>query len=81
MPRRLALAVVAPLASALSVVTPTNWTSGNQAVLQWNPVAGDPQTFSVELVNTAFNNEFAIANNVPTGQLSLTTTLPIVPPG
>ncbi|THH08477.1 hypothetical protein EW145_g2687 [Phellinidium pouzarii] len=76
------LAIVAPLVSALTITTPSGWTSGGLANITWTAVAGDPQTFSIELVNTVFHNSFGIANNVQTGAMQITNLeLPIVPPG
>ncbi|KAL5533608.1 hypothetical protein ACEPAG_68 [Sanghuangporus baumii] len=73
------LALIAPLVSALTIETPTGWTSGGPATINWTAVQGDPQSFSIELINNAFNRQFALANNVATGSLSASMTLPIVP--
>ncbi|KAI5118580.1 hypothetical protein M0805_004196 [Coniferiporia weirii] len=75
------LSLAVPFVSALSITTPTNWTSGGQAVIQWAPVAGDTQSFSIELTNDVFHKTFAIANNIQTGELQLSLELPIVPVG
>jgi hypothetical protein len=37
--------------------------------------------FSIELVNADFNDAFAIANNVPTSQGTITVTMPTIPVG
>jgi hypothetical protein len=76
----LALAA-APLSSALTIDTPTNWTSGGQAVISWENAQGDPSTWSFELINVVFNDAFAIANNVDPSSSPLTIELPIVPAG
>ncbi|EDR01117.1 uncharacterized protein LACBIDRAFT_312424 [Laccaria bicolor S238N-H82] len=75
------LAFVAPLVSALTVSNPTNPTSGGQMTISWTTAAGDPDSFSIELINTSFNNAFAIANNVDPSTGSITLTLPVVPVG
>ncbi|KAL5519585.1 hypothetical protein ACEPAH_1268 [Sanghuangporus vaninii] len=73
------LALIAPLVSALTIETPTGLTSGGPATINWTAVQGDTQTFSIELINNAFNRQFALANNVETGSLTISLTLPIVP--
>jgi len=75
------VAIVAPLASALTLQTPTGATSGGQVTLAWTSDSGDPNTWSFELLNTAFHNAFAIANNVDPSTQVLTLSLPIVPVG
>ncbi|KIM35610.1 hypothetical protein M413DRAFT_20729 [Hebeloma cylindrosporum] len=76
-----ALALVAPLASALILSIPEAPTSGGQMTIKWTNEPNDPETWSFELINTAFNNAFAIANNVNPSASSLTLTIPIVPVG
>ena len=78
---RSALALVAPLVSALTVTTSINWTNAGPSVVEWTAAAGDPQTFDVELINQQFNSQFALANNIPTSQGSLSLNLPQVPVG
>jgi len=75
------LTLVAPLASALVLQIPENPTSGGQINVKWTNEPNDPETWSFELINTAFNNAFAIANNVDPSASSLTLTLPVVPVG
>jgi len=75
------LALVAPLASALVVQIPENPTSGGQITIRWTNEPNDPETWSFELLNTVFNNAFAIANNVNPSASELTLTLPVVPVG
>ncbi|KIJ97037.1 hypothetical protein K443DRAFT_681822 [Laccaria amethystina LaAM-08-1] len=75
------LALVAPLVSALTVNNPSNPTSGGQVTITWTTAAGDPDSFSIELVNTSFNNAYAIANNVDPSTGSITLTIPTVPVG
>jgi hypothetical protein len=75
------LAFVAPLVAGLTLTIPQNPTSGGSITIEWTTVAGDPSTFSIELINVAFNNAFAIANNVPTASNQITLNLPIVPTG
>ncbi|KAG0706656.1 hypothetical protein DFH29DRAFT_872184 [Suillus ampliporus] len=77
-----ALAALAlPLASALTLSTPTGVTTGGVVTLTWQATTADPSTFSIEMANTIFHNTFAIANNVQTSTGSLTLTLPQVPVG
>ncbi|KAF9562287.1 hypothetical protein CPC08DRAFT_817229 [Agrocybe pediades] len=75
------LAFAAPLVSALTLQVPENPTSAGQITIKWTSAPGDPETFSFELINTAFNNAFAIANNVNPTAGQLTLTLPPVPVG
>ncbi|OCH84038.1 hypothetical protein OBBRIDRAFT_840009 [Obba rivulosa] len=76
------LAVFVPFVSALTLQTPTNWESGTNANVSWTNAAGDPSTWSLELVNpTNFHNSFAIANNVNPAPGFITVQLPIVPAG
>jgi len=73
--------LILPLVHALQLATPTGLTSGGQTTITWTTAAGDPDTFSIELLNQVFNNAYAIANNVATTLGSITLTLPVVPPG
>ncbi|KAJ3482959.1 hypothetical protein NLI96_g6630 [Meripilus lineatus] len=74
------LAALVPFVSALSVSTPTNWTSGGPAIFTWTTTAGDTPVFSLELVNpTIFNQALALANNVDVSLQTISFTLPIVP--
>jgi len=75
------LAFVIPLVAGLTLNVPEIPTSGGSVTIQWTTVAGDPTTFSLELLNPSFNNAFAIANNVPTSDGKITLNLPIVPVG
>lgn len=75
------VAVALPFVQALTVSTPTNVNSGGTVNLNWTTAAGDPTTFSVELINTVFNNQFALANNVDPSLQTLTINMPIVPAG
>jgi len=75
------LALVAPLASALVIQIPENPTSGGQITIKWTNEPNDPETWTFELINTVFNNAFAIANNVNPSASELTLTLPVVPVG
>ncbi|KAF8514274.1 hypothetical protein JB92DRAFT_3115726 [Gautieria morchelliformis] len=49
------------------------WTSSDTST--------DPESFSIELINQVFNSQFALANNIPTTQGSITFQLPVVAPG
>ena len=74
------LAIAAPLASALTITTPVGWTSADRVNVTWSAVNGDPQEFSIFLVNEAFHDTFGIANNVPPGAMEIDNLLlPVVP--
>jgi len=76
------LAVLAPLASALSISAPSGATSAGSVTINWSHDAPtDPAIWSLELINTIFRNNFAIANNVDDSVGSVTLTLPAVPVG
>ncbi|KAG6891630.1 hypothetical protein C0992_001315 [Termitomyces sp. T32_za158] len=75
------VALVAPLAHALTLNIPQNPVSDGTVTISWTTQAGDPDFFTIELINQQFNNAFAIANNVNTGSLSTTLVLPVVPVG
>ena len=71
-----------PLVSAVTFGSiPSNLTSGGPATFTWTGDTSDPSTFSLELVNAAFNNAFAVGNNIPTSDGTISVTLPIVPSG
>jgi len=74
------LVLVAPLASALTLDTPTNVNNGDRVTLTWTAAAGDP-VFTLELQNPTFNNEFAIANNRDPADGSYVWQVPVVPAG
>ncbi|KAF8435830.1 hypothetical protein L210DRAFT_2511746 [Boletus edulis BED1] len=67
------------VAATFTVSTPDGWTTGGTVTLMWTAATTDPSTFSIELVNTAFHDTFAIANNVPTVNGQITVELPQVP--
>ncbi|KAI9566300.1 hypothetical protein HD554DRAFT_2116999 [Boletus coccyginus] len=75
----LALALSLPLVSALTVNPPTDPTTGGTVTITWTASTSDPAYFSLELVNDAFHDTFAIANNVQTALGTLTIQLPQVP--
>ncbi|KAF8174943.1 hypothetical protein BJ912DRAFT_39959 [Pholiota molesta] len=74
-------AAIAPLVTGLVLSIPENPTTGGQITIKWTNEQGDPATWSFELINVAFNNAFAIANNVDPASNSITLTLPVVPVG
>lgn len=76
-----ALTLVVPFVSALTLNTPKDLSSGGPATISWTNAAGDPSTFSLELVNTVFHNSYAIANNVVPSSGTISLQLPTVPPG
>ncbi|KAH0825976.1 hypothetical protein J3R83DRAFT_7571 [Lanmaoa asiatica] len=73
------LALALPLVSALTINPLVGATTGGTVTITWTASTTDPATFSIELVNTAFHNQFAVANNVPTAQGQITIQLPQVP--
>ncbi|GJE86215.1 hypothetical protein PsYK624_022950 [Phanerochaete sordida] len=76
------LALLVPFVHALSIDTPMSLNSSGPAHITWKTDAGDPATWSLELVNTdIFHNSFAIANNVNPSQGAVDLTLPAVPSG
>ncbi|PFH47584.1 hypothetical protein AMATHDRAFT_50192 [Amanita thiersii Skay4041] len=76
-------ALVAPLVhAAFNIETPSNVRSASSITIKWTAEPTDPFSSpicSFELFNDAFHDSFAIANNVPSLQGSLTLTLPVVP--
>ncbi|KAK0451159.1 uncharacterized protein EV420DRAFT_724657 [Desarmillaria tabescens] len=71
-----------PFVHALTVNNPnTTVSSAGELTITWTTSAGDPDTFSIELINQGFNRQFAIANNVDTDLQSITLSLPQVPTG
>jgi len=75
------LALVTPLVAGLTLQIPQNPTSGGTVTIVWTSAAGDPSTFTLELVNDVFHNSFAIANNVQPTTGQITIELPSVPVG
>jgi len=75
------LAFVAPLVSALQLSTPTSVTNNGQVTITWTATTTDPSTFSIELVNPAFHNSYAVVNVAQTAAGQATFTLPTVPIG
>ncbi|EIM92417.1 uncharacterized protein STEHIDRAFT_143786 [Stereum hirsutum FP-91666 SS1] len=78
----LTLLVLVPLASAtITLNVPSDLTSGGTTTITWTSESGDPDVFSLELVNQQFNNAFAIGNNIQTSDGTITLGLPAVPVG
>jgi hypothetical protein len=77
----LALAFAAPLATALTLETPTNWVTSSRQTIRWTNQQGDPSTWSFELVNDVFHNAFALANNIDPASNSVEFILGQVPVG
>lgn len=72
---------LAPLATSFILDTPAGaLISGEEVTIFFTKQPGDPETFSLELVNPGFEAAFAIANNVLTSAGDITLTLPEVPP-
>ena len=74
-----ALVVAAPFANALSLTTPSGWTSGGAETVQWNSDPTDPNQWSLFLENMLFHNTYAIANSVNPTNGEQNVSLPIVP--
>ncbi|KAG7443755.1 uncharacterized protein BT62DRAFT_843127, partial [Guyanagaster necrorhizus] len=71
-----------PFVHALTVNNPnTTVSSAGPITVTWTMSAGDPDTFSIELINQGFNRQFAIANNVDADLQSITLSLPELPTG
>ncbi|KAG6330914.1 hypothetical protein ID866_8175 [Astraeus odoratus] len=75
----IALALALPFVAALTINAPTDATTGGTITLTWSAASTDPAYFTLQLVNPAFHNTFAIANNVQTSLGTITITLPQVP--
>ncbi len=74
--------LVLPFVHALTVNSPnTTVSSAGEITVSWTTSAGDPDTFSIELINQGFNRQFAIANNVDASLQSITLALPQLPTG
>ncbi|KAK0430938.1 hypothetical protein EV421DRAFT_1855808 [Armillaria borealis] len=74
--------LVLPFVHALTVSSPnTTVSSAGELTVSWTTSAGDPDTFSIELINQGFNRQFAIANNVDASLQSVTLALPQLPTG
>ncbi|TEB18549.1 hypothetical protein FA13DRAFT_1803363 [Coprinellus micaceus] len=74
------LALITPLISALTLHIPAEVRSQQPVTITWDtaPPTRTPQ-FTLQLVNEAFNDQFAIRNNVDPNLGSVTITLPVVP--
>jgi len=69
-----------PLVFAVSNLSVSeNLTSGGPVTITWTADSTDPDSCSFELVNEAFHDTFAIANNIPINTGSITVNLPAVP--
>ncbi|KAF5332610.1 hypothetical protein D9611_005284 [Ephemerocybe angulata] len=78
--RKLALlALVTPLVSALTLHIPDNMRTSQSVTVTWDTAPGDPETFTLELTNEEFHDQFALVNNIDPNQGSVTFTVPVVP--
>jgi len=69
-----------PLVFAVSNLSVSqNLTSGGPVTITWTADSTDPDSCSFELVNEAFHDTFAIANNIPINTGSITVNFPAVP--
>ncbi|TEB32445.1 hypothetical protein FA13DRAFT_254325 [Coprinellus micaceus] len=73
------LALITPLISALTLHIPAEVRSQQTVTITWDTAPTDPPQFTIQLVNEAFNDQFAIRNNVDPNLGSVTITLPVVP--
>jgi hypothetical protein len=73
------LALIAPLVSALTLHVPAEVRSQQPVTITWDTASTDPAQFTIQLVNEAFNDQFAIANNVDPNTGRITITIPVVP--
>ncbi|KAI0347987.1 hypothetical protein BDW22DRAFT_39938 [Trametopsis cervina] len=73
------LAALAPFVNALTFTVPNNITSGGTVTITWTQASGDPDVWSLFLVNQVFHNTYGIANNVKNSDGTLTLNLPAVP--
>ncbi|KZS87369.1 hypothetical protein SISNIDRAFT_389013, partial [Sistotremastrum niveocremeum HHB9708] len=69
-------ALLATSVRALTITTPTNWAGNQTNTVKWTSVAGDPSTFSIELIRSTFHEMFSLANNVDLSDGSLDIPLP-----
>ncbi|KAF8323753.1 hypothetical protein DL93DRAFT_2069736 [Clavulina sp. PMI_390] len=84
----LALAAVAPFASALTITSPNSagWVGNSSVLVSWDWSQDDPN-FSVELGNTVIQSgllaqgPIAVANNIAPSTSSFTFELPVLPAG
>jgi len=72
----LTLFVACQIVQAITINTPAGWKGNQTNKVTWTTNPGDPTVFSVELVNDQFNEKFALANNVPASQGTLSLPLP-----
>ncbi|KAF7299746.1 hypothetical protein HMN09_00980500 [Mycena chlorophos] len=74
------LALAAPFTSALEITSITgNFVIGGVIVVNWTTnAATDPSSFSIEMLNPTFNNQYALGNNVPTSDMSKSIEMPVV---
>ncbi|KAK0441508.1 uncharacterized protein EV420DRAFT_1579878 [Desarmillaria tabescens] len=78
------LLLLPAVALALTISTPDQpVVSAANLTIKWNAAYVDEALFTVELINAAFNRQYAIANNVNSGYggSELTVLLPAVLPG
>ncbi|EPT03449.1 hypothetical protein FOMPIDRAFT_1028722 [Fomitopsis schrenkii] len=74
-----ALVALAPFAAAFVLETPTNWQTSSTANISWSTSAGDPSSFSFELVNPEiFHNSYAIGSNIQASQQFFSFEMPTV---
>ncbi|KAL0563900.1 hypothetical protein V5O48_017741 [Marasmius crinis-equi] len=66
------------LATALTLQTPSNVNSEQNVTVSWSDSNGAPP-FTLELHNTIFNSDFAVANSVNPTENSITFLMPQVP--
>ncbi|KAI5998299.1 hypothetical protein EDD15DRAFT_2409361 [Pisolithus albus] len=75
----LAVVLALPFVSALTISAPTGATTGGVVTITWQATTTDPAYFTLQLVNPAFHDTYAISNNVQTSLGTITLELPQVP--
>lgn len=78
----LSILALAALANALQITTPTDWVSESRVTVEWTNEEADQNnftTFTIQLVNPIFNNQYAIANNLDPSMSMHELLLPNVP--
>jgi len=74
------LALVLPLVHALQLSAPLNSaSSGGSVTISWTTAPGDPESFSLYLVNDASRDSFRVATDVKSSAGTLEIQLPAVP--
>lgn len=78
-----AVLALASFAQATITINTDSLTANTTDTIQWTStdLNNDPESFSIELTNTLFHDNFAIGNNIQTTTGSFTFEMPVVPAG